>query len=486
MQPVPDALKHKRRPESRTITNMTKKPSLRRPSSRQLALAFARQTGASAPPSSKIYRCNTPSPVTAVAEFSPMGGVLIAYPGTVSPPEAHIQLPKGGPRAFGIPDELIIRMQQADSAEPVHIFALCADLDQLDVVIAGLSATASAERLPFDPKLIHFVPWDTDSYWTRDYGPWWVQNNHTGDYGIAKHLYTTLGGGLVGIVEEPEGVDPNEGAGIFRPNDDYGADRFSDFLNAPILVWNAAVWNKHKKLPPIAAHNWYFTGLLDVGGNYMVTGDGIIASSYLVATQNELPVHELPLRAEDQSTDPSAAVIDARMKYILEQLNRFMGIHTYHVLTDPSGTYIGHIDCWGKFLAPRKILIAQSEDATIKAAYDKIAESFEQEGFTVYRVLCQDIFIPNALAPASPATTAAYTNSLILNDHVYVPIVGGKFSDCDERALAVYRDAMPGHTIVGILGKPENPWYGTDALHCRTRGVPRDVVNNWLKAQLLR
>ena len=41
---------------------------------------------------------------------------------------------------------------------------------------------------------------------------------------------------------------------------------------------------------------------------------------------------------------------------------------------------------------------------------------------------------------------------------------------------------MPDHTIVGIESKPEFPWLGTDAMHCRTRGVPRDVVNNWLKS----
>ena len=60
----------------------------------------------------------------------------------------------------------------------------------------------------------------------------------------------------------------------------------------------------------------------------------------------------------------------------------------------------------------------------------------------------------------------------------------GRRSQSGDRAFR-YRDAMPGYTIVGIIGKPENPWYGTDALHCRTRGVPRAVVNNWLKSQLL-
>jgi agmatine deiminase len=208
----------------------------------------------------------------------------------------------------------------------------------------------------------------------------------------------------------------------------------------------------------------------------MVTRDGIIASSYLVATQNELPVE-----SEDQTTDPCADTIEKRMNYILEQLNRFMGVHTYHVLTDPSGTYIGHIDCWGKFLAPNKILIAQSDNPELNGAYDIIAQSFD-ENFEVYRVLCQNIYVPIA---DQPDTTAAYTNSLILNDHVYVPMAGENYKSNDTDALAVYQQALPDYTIVGIEGKPEYPWLGTDAMHCRTRGVPRTVVDNWLKSQML-
>ena len=457
---------------------MVKKTNLHRPTPNELGRSFKkRNEGCEPPPDSKIYHCDKPSPVRAIAEYEPMGGVLISYPGTIVPPENHKQLPPTGPREFGIPNELIIRMQQVNSKLPVHIFIMCDDHEQRSKVIDDLTATAHSAELQFDPDLIHFVPWDTDTYWTRDYGPWWIRNNATGYFGIAKHLYTSLGGGSVGLVEGAEEVNPREGSGIFRPNDDYGADRFSDYLNAPIRKWNNASWNG-EKLKPIDTHNWYNTGLLDVGGNYMVTGDGIIASSYLVATQNELPVYQ-----EDQTTKPCADTIEQRMEYILEQLNRFMGINTYHVLTDPSGTYIGHIDCWGKFLADRKILIAQSEDRNINEAYNKIAESFKKEGFEVYRVLCQNIYVPTV---SQPATTAAYTNSLILNDHVYVPIAGGKFAEYDEKALSIYRTALPGYTIEGIIGKPETPWLGTDALHCRTRGVPRDVVDNWLKSQMLK
>ena len=58
-----------------------------------------------------------------------------------------------------------------------------------------------------------------------------------------------------------------------------------------------------------------------------------------------------------------------------------------------------------------------------------------------------------------------YTNSLILNDHVFVPITGNSH---DSEAIAVYQQAMPGYTIVPIMQSNYTPWQSTDALHCRT------------------
>lgn len=195
-----------------------------------------------------------------------------------------------------------------------------------------------------------------------------------------------------------------------------------------------------------------------------------------MATQNEIPV-----TVEKEITNSDQRMLDERLTYILEQMNRFMGIHTYHVLADPTGTYIGHIDCWGKFLADDKVLIARSEDEPTDKHFDAISASFMAEGFKVHRVMCQNVYIPSV---SPPATTAAYTNSLILNDHVYVPLAGKSHERHDEEALRAYRDALPDHKIVGIAGKPEFPWLGTDALHCRTQGIPRAVVNNWLKSLL--
>ena len=57
-----------------------------------------------------------------------------------------------------------------------------------------------------------------------------------------------------------------------------------------------------------------------------------------------------------------------------------------------------------------------------------------------------------------------YTNSIILNKKVIVPITG---SSWDDDALQSYEDAMPGYEVVGMTGS----WESTDALHCRAKGI---------------
>lgn len=441
-----------------------------------------------------------------IAEYEEMGGVLIAYPGSRNRQEEHIQLPPNGPRAFGIPDELILRILQQgktageknkDKNKELHIFILCADATQKGYII--LSLQKSLQNLSgidldliYMEEHIHLVDWDTDTYWTRDFGPWWTYNSDTKCYGIAKHLYTSLGGGSVGLIEGAEYVDPHDknkdrqGHGIFRPNDDYAADKFSDFLNSPIRTFNRN--NKEGKITP---HDWYNTGLLHVGGNYMSTSKGVTASSYLVATQNELPDNTIvPEDPKTKEPAPSADEISKRMQYITDQLYRFMGINTNHVFKDPTGTYIGHIDCWGKFLSDNTVLIATVDDQDTNDKLNAIADYFqnpkEGEKLKVVRVLCQDIIVPPSIDPvtgiASPKqdTTAAYTNSLLLNGHAYIPVAEGDYKTDNKNALDKY--IASGFTAHAIPNKPGHPWLGTDALHCRTRAIPRDVINNWLKA----
>jgi len=70
---------------------------------------------------------------------------------------------------------------------------------------------------------------------------------------------------------------------------------------------------------------------------------------------------------------------------------------------------------------------------------------------------------------------AAYTNSLILNDKVFIPQYGILE---DQSAINTYENAMPGYEIIGIEEDINFPWYSEDALHCRTIGIhDRNIIH---------
>lgn len=183
----------------------------------------------------------------------------------------------------------------------------------------------------------------------------------------------------------------------------------------------------------------YGMDLIHTGGNYMTDGYGISASSTLLLTEN-----------------PSLNQAD-----IDQLVQDYLGVNTYYLLDDPLDLYIEHIDCWGKFLDVDKILIAEVPVSDYRYNdYETLANFFANTNcsygynYQVYRV-----YSPNG---------QPYTNSLILNDKVLVPIVNGTGSNWNDSAIAVYERAMPGYEVIGF---PYNGWETTDALHCRAHGI---------------
>ena len=74
-----------------------------------------------------------------------------------------------------------------------------------------------------------------------------------------------------------------------------------------------------------------------------------------------------------------------------------------------------------------------------------------------------------------------YINSLIVNDHVFVPQYG--FEPYDSLALAVYDSVMPGYTLVPVNYRPWSARSGS--IHCVTREIgvndPLYISHAWLK-----
>lgn len=191
--------------------------------------------------------------------------------------------------------------------------------------------------------------------------------------------------------------------------------------------------------------------VIHTGGNYMCDGMGKAASTDLVYEES----------LEEGITESD---VDTRME-------NYLGINDYHVVEDPMGDYIKHIDCWGKFLDVDKIVITEvpSDHAQYdeyEAAADYWANQISSYGnkYQVFRVYT---------GISTSGNGAPYTNSLILNNKVLVPITEySAWEPYNEDALAVYEQAMPGYEIIGVMEVDYAQWQSTDALHCRTHEVP--------------
>ena len=300
-----------------------------------------------------------------VAEFEPMQGVMIRYP-------------------LGIPTSLVAQL-----ADNCHVYCIVSASYQS-------SAQSSFQNAGVNMSNVTWVNASSDSYWVRDYGPWYIFEDR--NPAIVDNRYNRP-----------------------RPNDDNMSGVFANFWQIPMYGMN----------------------LEHTGGNMMEDGRGHGVSDELVFQENNY--NETNVR---------------------NKMRDYLGIDPYHVTIDPQGDYIAHVDCWGKYLAPDKILIAQLPSTNSHAAdYDAVANYFATTNccwgypYRVYRV-----------QEPGGSTLAPYTNSLILNKTVYVPL--GSNSNYNQQAIDVYQEAMPGYTIVGVTNNDYyTSWENTDALHCRTRGV---------------
>jgi len=303
-------------------------------------------------------------PVRNVAEFDRMQGALVRYP-------------------FGIPLSLIKEM-----AADVMVTTIVASTAQQAAVLSQYVAGG------VDTSHCNFLITPSDSYWTRDYGPWFESDSAN----------------QIGIIDFPYNRP--------RPMDDEIPKTLAAMLGIP----------------------WYGMNVTTTGGNYMTDGLGISASTELVWNEDPAMTH-----AE-----------------IAQKHSDYLGITNYQVVADPNiSTTIDHIDCWGKFLAPDKILIrkvapSNSSYTALEAAAAYWGSQTCSYGYN-YKVF-------RVMTPSDQP----YSNSVILNNKVLIPFMNTSW---DDSAKAVYDAAMPGYTVTGFIGNPSTPWISTDALHCRVMGI---------------
>jgi agmatine deiminase len=185
----------------------------------------------------------------------------------------------------------------------------------------------------------------------------------------------------------------------------------------------------------------YGTSLVHTGGNFLFDGHGTGFSTDLVWNENSGMSHS----------------------EIAQVMEDYLGITNYVVLPDISSSGIHHIDCWMKLLSEETILV--KEVAPSHAHYGALEANVATletltncygRPYNIVRVYCGGI---------GGGKVAAYTNSMILNNKVFVPLYG---ISTDSEAIATYEAAMPGYEVLGY----EGDWLSDDAIHCRTMGIP--------------
>ena len=263
---------------------------------------------------------------------------------------------------------------------------------------------------------------------------------------------------------EQEGINMDNVTFIDMPMDydySYWVRDFSPFyvfnnlnLTAVDFTYNRDRYEQNDA--PISIANYLNIGyskmnLVHTGGNLMQDGRGTAFSDDLVVKENSNNKNK-----------------------VLSEMKQYTGTNKYVITIDPQGDYIAHIDCWGKIVAPDKIIVAKLPESNPRYQY------YEQVANELANTKCSYGYNYRVYRINEPGgdTIAPYTNSLIANGHVYMPL--GEDALYNEIALGTYKQALPGYTIHGVKGFNFNSsqcFLNTDALHCRTHEVPdNDMV----------
>ncbi len=266
---------------------------------------------------------------------------------------------------------------------------------------------------------VRFIEAELDTVWMRDYGPVFV---HTmdGELQIVDMVYNRP-----------------------WPKDDQFPLRFSEQTGIPLRK----------------------TDFINPGGNFIPAGKTLFMTDVVMDPWQGKP------GAKDY-------YVPALENYTTEKVAQFaketFGFEKVEILRDMVDDGTGHIDMFVNKIDDRTFLVGEyqpGEDAgngnreILDEAAAKLAQAKNDKG-EQYRVLRLPM-VPKT--PGGPTPT--YTNATTLNNKVLVPVYG---LPQDEKALEVYRKAMPDKEIVPLDSRDVIADDG--AVHCITQVVMRAPV----------
>lgn len=323
-----------------------------------------------------------------------------------------------GPPEYGTMAGVVIQVDTSNSAMRTYYAGMIKGIIAAKavpyIIVDGTSDRNTVVSQVLTPNGIaendvQFYTYNYNANWTRDYGPWMIYTDNRTVRAVVDHHYYDQ-----------------------RPADDA----------MPVNL--AGEWNDEV----------FTSGFYTEGGNFMTDGLGTCWMSTGVFAKNNLA---------DNATNRAM---------IAQLFKEYVGCdRVFHPVSIP-GEGTTHIDMYSKILNQDTIIVSYSNsgwgaDANELAQLETAAEfygSIDKPGGGKYTI----VRIPMTYGGSFWGTTYyTHTNSLIVNDHVLVPTYG---RGTDEEALQIYRDLMPGYTIVGIDSNEIIPAGGS--IHCTTMQIP--------------
>jgi len=313
-----------------------------------------------------------------------------------------------------VPDPCVVELAEDDT-----LFLLVNEQDEA-------AARAKMEALDIAPEHLEVVRCSVASDWPRDWGPHQLFDGD-GRWCMVDHVFS----GYPIYDRAPKDRAPQMTIDT-GPGDDAVSGELAVHCGAHLVPFPATL----------------------TGGNFLNDGHGTAFCTQALLDEARAHCSEAELRA----------MLAARM-----------GIARLVVLENTEVSGIQHIDCWLKVLDAERLLVKRppkghNEEAPIERNLEKLRQLKNAFGrpYEIVRIDCPRVKV---LEFDEHEPIAAYTNSLILNQKVLVPLYQ---VDGDAAAIATWQRAMPGHEVVGFAW---DQWLHFDALHCRSRAVfDRDML----------
>ncbi len=255
-----------------------------------------------------------------------------------------------------------------------------------------------------DIDKVAFIQIETNSCWIRDYAPIFVSTPEESLVAIDMNYYAD------------------------RDLDDGFPEEFAEYSGFPR----------------------YDLDLFLEGGNLMTDGKGLLVVGDIIYENNPLN---------------SPSEIDSMLMH-------YFGCNRVLAIESMSADGTGHIDMFAKFIDDHTVMIASTTDTTHEdyrilesnaRIMDTLSLSDSSGTFDVVRI---PIDIEYRMWPPGWVYNT-YTNSLILDNQVFVPIFNNSL---DSNALSIYQDAMPGYEIIPINSSAIIHTGG--AIHCLAMQFP--------------